>query len=646
MPRLTLPIVNEYHSITRRVAMQLLKNILQHLGVKEDVYLSFKGDNNPNLVWGSDTKKFRRIDEVIDSDRFAHGSKVELEIREEYSDSGYNRNILNDTQYPPIWCEPKLGIWLRPHYIGKTLELNLTYKTRTPEEAGAFLSQLTTLLAINRASFPVNLDYYIIPNQSFIQILGHLHLLQENNAGYGVSFDDWLEQHADMNSFRNLRKQDGENSAYGFKEVQSEIYAQLDIQSLPEKSRRDGNPGNEINMTVRIHYEKPYSVTLRYPVIVHNQMIDQRLMVKPEVMVSQKKERRMDLMGEVLTDIRNIYVDGEFSYSHDTGLTVPLGDDWIAPYATHPYSVCFTGLVPISDEVDADGYRVIGKLDAYSKYLVLSPGLLDYIRDVGNDIFFMKKTPILVDAWVGEKHIDPSYLKVDDELYIYTNKTLTQRDTLHLTISVPRQLTMMASTFLSSLVRHPGLAEELLRQYCKNATLPLASLFVANLKRQWLQNPSYLHHGDSFEEYLARQADLLFYQYLPLTQKGIWHKIVLYILFGTKLSERHMKYKDYLITLTKDGIERAASLNDIHALLESYRYTVFDYYKACHPDVDIITLRRNFFGIYDEKKLNYQLTHGVIANAHYRDWLRGWGNRSQVCNHLTLMHNQSGEMYE
>ena len=643
MPRLTLPIMNEYPAITRRVAMQLLKTVLQHLGVKEDVYLSFKGENNPNLVWGSETKRFRRLDEAIDSDRFAHGSKVELEMREEYSDSGYNRNILNDVQYPPIWCEPKLGIWLRPHYIGKNLELNLTYKTRTPEEAGAFLSQLTTLLAINRASLPVDLSYYIIPDQSFIKILGHLHLLQENNAGYGISFDDWMEQHADMSSFRNLRKQDGENSAYGFKEVQCEIYAQLEIQSLPEKSRRDGNPGNEINMTVKIHYEKPYSVTLRYPVSVHNQMIDKRLMIQPEVMTSQKKPYRMDLMGSAMAEVRNLYIDGSFSYSQETGLTVPLGDDWIPPSAIHPYSVCFTGLVPISQEADEQGYRAIGKLDAYAKYLVLSPSLQDYLREVKREVFLTKCCPILVEAWVGEHRISPTQLKIDEELYIYTKKTLTQRDTLHLTISVPRQLTTMPGTFFQSLTNHPGLAEELLRQYCGVLIIPRASVFLANTKRQWLQNPSYQHHGQTFEEYLGRQAERQFYQQLPLVQKGIWHRLVLHVLFGTTLPKRYMKYKDYLLVLTKEGIEKARSVDEIQDFLEMHRYTVFDYYRNDFLDKDTAEVKRAFFGAYDLKKLTYQLTYGGKSNTlGDNQWVKGWGNRTQAGNHLTLLVSQAG----
>lgn len=636
MPKLTLPIINEYPAITRRVAMQLLRTILEHLGISQDVYISYKGENNPNVVWSSETRVFRSVQEVQDSDRFGHGDKIELEVREEYSDMGYNRNILNDVQYPPIWYEPKLNIQLRPHYIGKQVELSITYKTRTPEAASELLSQLTTLLAINRTSLPVSLAYYIIPHQSFLKVLGHLHHLQENNMGYGISFDDWIEQHADSNSFRNLSKLNGVTSAYGFKEVQTEIYAQLEIQSLPEKSKRDGNPGNEVNLVAKIHYEKPYSVTLSYPITVHNQMIDQKLILQPEIMSSQKKDYRMDLAGEMMADVRNIYVDGKYSYTKDTGLTVPLGDDWQQPDYVHPYAVRLTGLVPISAEADDNGERCIGQLTAYKKYLVLSQGLQEYLRDHASGVLYARRGPLYLRAWLRDKVISEDLLRIDEDLFVYTKKPLTQRDQLHITLSSPARMEGISTAFYRELIDYPALAEEMVHQYAKHPVVPIPSQYLLHLKHRYYAQPAYLQTQESMEEFIIRHARTGFYQGLPVKQLGVWHKLILNLLFKVPLNKQFEKYRDYLLLVGKEGIEGSRNLDELYQYLIDQRYVVWDYYKEQHPDEDIVKVRQQFFGWYDLKKLKYILTTGEAINEDTREYLKGWGVRTQAQAYLSI----------
>lgn len=636
MPKLTLPILNEYPAITRRVAMHLLKTILEHLGIQEDIYISFKGENNPNVLWDTETRVFRQIKEVIDGDRFSHGDKVEIEIREEYSDRGYNRNILNDTQYPPIWHEPKLNISLRPNYIGKQLELSMTYKFKTPEGTSEFLSQLTTLLAINRTSLPVNLPYYIIPDQRFLTILGHLHHLQEQNAGYGIDFNQWIENHADMNSFRNLSKLNGVNSAYGFKEVQAEIYAELEIQSLPDKSKREGNPGHEVTLVAKLHYEKPYSVTMSYPVTVHNQMIDKRLIIRPEVLSSQKKDYRMDLAGEKLANIRNIYIDGKFGYSSDNGLSVPLGDDWMEPTKITPYSVIFTGLVPITKEPDEEGSRCIGRLDAYGRYLQLSEGFREYARDCRDQLLQPKLTPMLVRVWKNNKQVDPMRVWIDEKLSIYTNIKLSQRDVLHLTISVCRDLSVIRPLFFRDLIEYPIFAEELTHQYSQLRLLKPVSNYLLELKQRWYSQPAYLQREEPIEEYIARVAEKEYFGNLPLDKKGIWHRILLYLLFKSKLPEQYMKYVQFLVTMAREQIEDAKNVDELHRTLNNQRYLVYQQFKEDHPDWDDVKIRQEFFGYYNVKKLKYQLITMYPIVPGDMDWAKGWGIPYQSQFYLTV----------
>jgi hypothetical protein len=111
----------------------------------------------------------------------------------------------------------------------------------------------------------------------FWELLQCIHTTREQCAGYGDSLVDYIKHHATdrLTLLSDITGQTGADSmpSLAIAEVQSRIQGRYAFDSIPEKPEREDNGTYTATLSYKFSYERPVSACMRYPIIVHNQLL-------------------------------------------------------------------------------------------------------------------------------------------------------------------------------------------------------------------------------------------------------------------------------------------------------------------------------------------------------------------------------------
>lgn len=475
MPRLVLPLADEYQSILRRISVQCMKKVREYLDLPPETTYYYKGTANQLMTFNSALGRFDRID-VNDGTRFGHGDTLMIEVKDEETDDGFQRVNMRDPNIPPIWYDENHQMYIHPNHVASKLTLSCTYKSENMERANWLRSTLLRLCGMDRQVMKLGVEYYIHPDKFTYEVIKHVYTLQEKNEGYGIPFEEYLKGHADQNSLRKLTKLDGGGSVFGFKERQVQLVAYFDLTAPPEKDKRDNNPGYEIQFDFILYYEKPVSVTFGYPIVVHNQLIDQKYITAPAHDTRHHLPHvRYSILQEGLNSVIEQYYGLRWSYTDHHGITVPLGDDWQPRHPIRNFSPVFTSLCCLQQPDEQGWYQIID-METILKYINFGTGTLRYMGDHYADLTSRARTPILFSLYKDDVLIDPIYLKMDDELNLYCRFKFSQRDRVHLQISMIHDFNLTDINLFYKMRQYPDMVGELYRTYIEEDRISAEAL--------------------------------------------------------------------------------------------------------------------------------------------------------------------------
>ena len=114
--------------------------------------------------------------------------------------------------------------------------------------------------------------HYGIP-EPYLQLLNVIHVCREAFDPYGDSFREYLEKHNDGRLTLNSDLV-GKSQIFAVNERQSRIIARFGFDSVPDKPEYDQSTGTyTLSFPYKFSYEKPIACTMKYPIIVHNQLL-------------------------------------------------------------------------------------------------------------------------------------------------------------------------------------------------------------------------------------------------------------------------------------------------------------------------------------------------------------------------------------
>lgn len=374
MPKLLLPVPDTDRTVTRPVITSVVRDLidLTHLPVGTKVY--FPGEIGTVQQPGSAMQSDRSND-------FGALENVTIEFTETMVEQEAGMNAVAEPSNQFLFDDVSLGVYMRPNYTFSEARLTVRYRAVDRVAAKRWRDEIRNRVLMGRESFVHDVQYsYRIP-EVFHRIFTELHRLRENKHGDGSDYKTWFEGHANPR-LTIATNQSGTYDEYVIAETLRRVQGWFDFTLEPEQGQFGDNKRNwEISFDYVFQYDRVSTLTLGYPVVVHNQLLSAKYRDRESKFEEQNHTERLSL---ALSGFRYFETtDTSWKYQLGNGISIPGFDDFIPTSTISATRRIFTALVCVpetqgNNHVAAPGTKLLN-LAELGRYK-LSDHVLEFIR--------------------------------------------------------------------------------------------------------------------------------------------------------------------------------------------------------------------------------------------------------------------------
>lgn len=270
MPNISVVLPEVDQSVSRPIAIGVIGQLQQIIKLPKDMKIFFPGPMGTMQAPGSS------IDDIAGSrDAMFESNRIGfIEVEEDYDVYGLNNSSIGTEEQIPIFEDPRLGVSVRPEYATTNVKINVRYRTTSSNEADAWLRDMRMRISRYRDIILHKLDYHFSIPESLNDILINI---WENRAAvepYGDSLRQYLLSHmTERTTF--IGDTVGKNTNMVFTETQKMVQGMFDFEGMPDKPTKDESTGTwSVVFSYKFSYEKPIGCTMKYPIMVHNQLLN------------------------------------------------------------------------------------------------------------------------------------------------------------------------------------------------------------------------------------------------------------------------------------------------------------------------------------------------------------------------------------
>ena len=271
MPDMTIPIRNLHYTVERPVLLSIVQQLMDITEISHKTPVTFYGPENKTFQQNS------TLGENVAENRWPYDERVFIEVDEDYDMEAILTTPVQRAEHSYIFDDRKLGIFVKPVYSRSKITITVKYRALDENQAKMWRNGMRTRASMMRDLNLHEADYhYNLPDEVY-QIIHHLHTLRENVDGYGDSFNEYFTENL-VASASIITDVAGKNPIWGIKERQIRIQGHYDFEGAPEKGDKEDEHDNwAISFNYILTYDKPVAINFHYPLIVHNQLIDDSL---------------------------------------------------------------------------------------------------------------------------------------------------------------------------------------------------------------------------------------------------------------------------------------------------------------------------------------------------------------------------------
>lgn len=245
MPFLYTAIPEVWNTITRPVAIGVAKQVAALLEIPKDTRIVVPGTTETIPMAGS------TVDDPNIQNYFKYDGRLTIEIRDDYNeDPSYTRNVLKRGN-PIAFKDEKIDFYVNTIYTGNKLVLDMTYRAPNRTTALRFRDEARMRTAMDRTCNLHEIRYsYGFPRE-ILKLMHSLYTLREANAGYGESFEEWINRGIDPRTTQVVTLA-GTESEIVIPETQVGLVGWFDFAEQPEPADRE-NEGGDMGVEVPVH---------------------------------------------------------------------------------------------------------------------------------------------------------------------------------------------------------------------------------------------------------------------------------------------------------------------------------------------------------------------------------------------------------
>lgn len=441
MPKVERPILESDQSVVRPIAVATIQEIMiDRMGLPASMTINYPGySDTVAQPHGFISNKYENV-------RFPSTDKIFIEITENYVNDWLPAMVTKKPEQIPIFLNRDLEIEMRPIYASVEMKFSIHYRAKNKTDARRWYDYMIMKIPNREDTWLHTLQYSYAMPEAYMVILKEIHRLQEAVEGYGETFDEFFQKWVNPR-YGILTDQVGKNTLGVFKETQMRCIGFFDIGSEPDfGQRKDETDVWEVEIPYVLRYEKPKAVHFMYPITIHNQIIGKKYRNEEgfQRLQDHQQSRNWSMAHlksfESMNNVAQVYRDFPGRY-------FPTFDEFMPRNVPDKTMRMVTTLVLLpSDEqvaagMDSNLLMNLTDLEADAYGFKFSDCMKQFIASEAEFVTQPRGSAVTVSLYMGRLLVDPSWIRVDENLNVYATKPLNKRKVWHVRISVTTDLT-------------------------------------------------------------------------------------------------------------------------------------------------------------------------------------------------------------
>lgn len=452
MPNVSLVIPETEQSISRPIVMDIVRQIQDITKIPATSRILFPGDSPTVVAPGSAIS-----DKEEDRTKFLSHHQVEITVEEDHDIDYITSTATTRPEHNPIFFDESIGVVARPIYSRQSVTINFVFRSMSKSAAKRFRDDLRLRVSMMRDIQLRDVTYHYTLPKDVVAILKEMNRLIELTDGYGEDFETYFQRCATTRATK-ITNQSGTVEEIAIAEKQMRIVGYFDFEGMPDKTEQDNDTGTTtISFSYKFQYEKPIACNIRYPIIVHNTLVDDDYLPF-KAYDDETVERSFSFSSNAM-----YYFEAQTQVSRyvNTKATFVIPEhDEFKPNTIPKTSVAiFAALCT----VDPDDKKALLNLKELGD-VTLDSEILDFIAQ--SELLYVTtpyKSPFLISYYRDNKLIDKDAITIDANLNVSCINDMSFRSTHRIRLSIITDLDLLTPEAIKRLKKFPSVAEKLLQ---------------------------------------------------------------------------------------------------------------------------------------------------------------------------------------
>jgi hypothetical protein len=320
MPTVVIELEESQKAITRPATLSVVQRIMKMTGLPATTPINYPDAGGAVIQAGS------ALGDKSDTAFIGTRELVTIEVTEDDLDNAALTAAVTEEDNIAVFADHALDVIVKPFYRQVEVNIAMTARFKDRPSADKWRNQFKRATSMMRLANLHEVSYHWDLPPAILIILYQIHACREAVAPYGETLTQWIQPHSDI-KLTTLVDQAGRNPQAAVAETQAGIVGWFDFEGQPDASTFNQSAGTwESVFTYKFRYNKPLSVVIRYPLMVHNQVLNPA--IRPsELPYELDKIFRTQSVQRVLFDCMQ-YHRNPIGHTLQ-GISIPTIDDWL-----------------------------------------------------------------------------------------------------------------------------------------------------------------------------------------------------------------------------------------------------------------------------------------------------------------------------
>jgi hypothetical protein len=238
-----------------------------------------KIDPQVPVYYPDDIQKMRQsgtgIDDPSKVAKLASQTVIFLKVEQDHDRESLATTATSQVEQIPVFIDDALKVYLTPIYGNVNVTMNIEYQSNSKTEIERWRQDLRMRISMLRDMNVHKIHYHYNLPGPFLQVLKLIHQYREQVDGYGQMLDEYIVSNASP-KLTLVSDIGAKTSDLVIAEEKYPIVGTYGFEGIPDKATKNDNSTWSVNFSYTFMFDCPIGCNLRYPVMVHNQLLPEK----------------------------------------------------------------------------------------------------------------------------------------------------------------------------------------------------------------------------------------------------------------------------------------------------------------------------------------------------------------------------------